>query len=140
MMEFSDVGLLNSDNSLAIVGRKKDMIIRGGENIYPQEIENLIATHPHVKDVQVVGIPDERLGEEVCAVIQLNDGCEIQETELRSFCQGKISHFKIPRYVLFRPHTYFPRTLSGKIKKNLLAEKCYAELCGSEEKLMAAEG
>lgn len=130
---------MNEDDSLVIVGRIKDMIIRGGENIYPTEVENLILTHPHVKDVQVVGIQDERLGEEVCAVIQLIDGCSMDVDQLKQFCHGKISHFKIPKYVLFKDRSFLPETSSGKIKKNVLAQKCYVELCeqSNEEGLVA---
>ncbi|KAI6213140.1 hypothetical protein M3Y94_00114800 [Aphelenchoides besseyi] len=123
-----DVGCLNEDESLSVVGRLKDMIIRGGENIYPAEIENLIANHPHVRDVQVVGIPDDRLGEEVCAVVQLKTDVSMNEAELKAYCRQRISHFKVPRHILFKSYAFFPRTLSGKIQKNVLVQLCLEEL------------
>lgn len=93
----------------------------------------LLATKPnltrHLTHLNTVGIPDERLGEEVCAVIQLNDNCSIDSTELETFCHGKIAHYKIPRFVLFKDRDFLPETSSGKIKKNVLSQKCYAELC-----------
>ncbi|KAI6218987.1 hypothetical protein M3Y99_01681900 [Aphelenchoides fujianensis] len=112
-----DVGCLNDDESLSVVGRLKDMIIRGGENISPAEIEDLIAHHPLVRDVQVVGVPDDRMGEEVCAVVQLKAGGSLDEAQLKAFCRERISHYKCPRYVLFKPAAFFPRTPTGKIKK-----------------------
>ncbi|KAI6186317.1 hypothetical protein M3Y98_00120000 [Aphelenchoides besseyi] len=123
-----DVGCLNEDESLSVVGRLKDMIIRGGENIYPAEIENLIANHPLVRDVQVVGIPDDRLGEEVCAVVQLKTDVLMDEAELKAYCRQRISHFKVPRHILFKSYAFFPRTLSGKIQKNVLVHLCLEEL------------
>ncbi|XP_055691690.1 medium-chain acyl-CoA ligase ACSF2, mitochondrial-like [Lutzomyia longipalpis] len=104
-----------------IVGRLKELIIRGGENIYPQEIENLLATVPQISEVQIIGVPDERLGEEVCAYIRLHQGYEsLTVEEVRDFCNGKIAHFKIPRYV--RIVKDFPRTQSGKVQKFKLVE------------------
>ena len=92
---------MDDDGYVSIVGRIKDMIIRGGENIYPREIEEFLYTHPGVADVQVIGVPDERYGEEVCAWVILQEGAPLDEDELREFCRGKIARFKVPRYVRF---------------------------------------
>lgn len=98
-----------------IVGRAKDMIIRGGENIYPAELEDFFHTHPQVQDVQVVGVKDNRMGEEICACIRLKKGEKTTAEEIKAFCKGKISHFKIPRYIVFV--TDYPLTVSGKVWK-----------------------
>ncbi|XP_040919123.1 medium-chain acyl-CoA ligase ACSF2, mitochondrial-like [Toxotes jaculatrix] len=115
-----DTASLNSLGYCRIEGRIKDMIIRGGENIYPAEIEQFLYTHPKVKEVQVVGVKDERLGEQVCACIRLKEGQTSSTEEIRAFCKGQISQFKIPHYVIF-VHSY-PLTVSGKIKKNILRQ------------------
>ncbi|XP_072224481.1 medium-chain acyl-CoA ligase ACSF2, mitochondrial-like [Leuresthes tenuis] len=115
-----DTASLNSLGYCRIEGRMKDMIIRGGENIYPAEIEEFIFRHPKVKEVQVVGVKDERLGEQVCACIKLREGQTLSAEEIKAFCKGKISHFKIPHYVIFVDS--YPLTVSGKIKKNELRE------------------
>ncbi|XP_039904193.1 medium-chain acyl-CoA ligase ACSF2, mitochondrial-like isoform X1 [Simochromis diagramma] len=115
-----DTASLNSLGYCSIEGRIKDMIIRGGENIYPAEIEQFLYNHPKVKEVQVVGVKDERLGEQVCACIKLKEGQSSSAEEIRAFCKGQISHFKIPHYVLFVDS--YPLTVSGKIKKNILKE------------------
>jgi fatty-acyl-CoA synthase len=96
------------------------MIIRGGENIYPREIEEFLYTHPSVADVQVVGVPDEQFGEEVCAWVRVKPGTAIGEEELKSFCKGQIAHYKIPRYVLFVDE--YPSTVTGKVQKYKLRE------------------
>jgi fatty-acyl-CoA synthase len=98
-----------------ITGRIKDMIIRGGENIYPREIEEFLYTHPKVAEAQVFGVADMKMGEEVCAWIKLMDGETATEEEIRDFCRGQITHFKIPRYVRFVDE--FPMTVTGKIRK-----------------------
>lgn len=116
-----DEATMSEDGRITIRGRIKDMIIRGGENIYPQEIENLIYTHSDVLEVQVVGVPDSRLGEEVCAWIILKPGKSLSEGDVKGFCKGKISYFKIPRYVLFAES--FPKTVSGKIQKHKLRDE-----------------
>jgi fatty-acyl-CoA synthase len=104
------------------VGRIKDMIIRGGENVYPREIEEFLYSHPDIVDVQVIGVPDEKYGEEIMASIKLRDGAEQLTVEaLRAFCQGKIAHFKIPRYVQITDE--FPMTVTGKIQKFKLREQ-----------------
>lgn len=121
-----DIGSLDAYSYLRIEGRIKDMIIRGGENIYPAEIEQFLHTHPKVKEAQVVGVKDERMGEEVCACIKLIDGQECTPEEIRAFCKNNISHFKIPRYVLFV--TSYPLTVTGKIQKNKLREVAEEQL------------
>lgn len=110
-----DIAVLDEDGYGRIVGRMTDMINRGGENVYPVEVENVIYKHPKVADVQVVGIPDERLGEEVCAWIRLNDTVEVTAEEIKHFCKGKVSHFKIPRYIRFVDE--YPMTVTGKVQK-----------------------
>jgi len=110
-----DLAVMRPDGYLNITGRAKDMIIRGGENIYPREIENLLYTHPKVADAQVLGIPDQKLGEAIVAWIRLKTGECAKECEIRDFCQGKIAHFKIPQH--FRFVEQFPMTASGKVQK-----------------------
>uniref|UniRef100_A0A3B4ULS1 Medium-chain acyl-CoA ligase ACSF2, mitochondrial n=1 Tax=Seriola dumerili TaxID=41447 RepID=A0A3B4ULS1_SERDU len=115
-----DTASLNSLGYCRIEGRIKDMIIRGGENIYPAEIEQFLYTHPKVQELEVVGVKDERLGEQVCACIRLKEGHISSTEEIRAFCKGQISHFKIPHYVIFVDS--YPLTVSGKIKKNILKQ------------------
>jgi fatty-acyl-CoA synthase len=103
-----------------ITGRIKDMIIRGGENIYPREIEEFLYTHPDVADVQVVGLPDARYGEEVCAWVRLKPGAVLTEEAVREFCRGRIAHYKVPRYVVFVDE--YPTTVTGKVQKFKLRE------------------
>jgi fatty-acyl-CoA synthase len=110
-----DLGTMNEHGYVRITGRIKDMIIRGGENIYPREIEEFLFTNPKITEVQVFGVEDPKMGEEVCAWIQLKDGETASEEEIRDFCKGQISHFKIPRYVRFVDD--FPMTVTGKIRK-----------------------
>ncbi|XP_072312952.1 medium-chain acyl-CoA ligase ACSF2, mitochondrial isoform X1 [Eucyclogobius newberryi] len=121
-----DIGRLDAYSYLRIEGRIKDMLIRGGENIYPAEIEQFLHTHPKVKEAQVVGVKDERMGEEVCACIKLVDGQECTPEEIKTFCKNNISHYKIPRYVLFV--TSYPLTITGKIQKNKLREVAEEQL------------
>jgi fatty-acyl-CoA synthase len=110
-----DLAVMRPDGYLNITGRAKDMIIRGGENIYPREIENLLYTHPKVADAQVLGIPDQKLGESIVAWIRLKRDESAEENEIRDFCQGKLAHFKIPQH--FRFVEQFPMTASGKVQK-----------------------
>ncbi|GIY52332.1 medium-chain acyl-CoA ligase ACSF2, mitochondrial [Caerostris darwini] len=110
-----DLAMMTEYGFVKLVGRIKDMIIRGGENIYPLEVENFINTHPAVREVHICGVPDKRMGEEACAWLLLKDGMHLTEEEVKAFCKGKISHFKIPRYIMFVEE--FPKTGSGKIKK-----------------------
>jgi fatty-acyl-CoA synthase len=115
-----DLALETPDGYYRITGRIKDMIIRGGENIYPREIEEFLHTHPQVADVQVVGLPDERFGEEVCAWMRLKPGGRLTEEEVKEFCKGKIAHYKVPRYVVFVDE--YPTTVTGKVQKFKLRE------------------
>ncbi|XP_041829387.1 medium-chain acyl-CoA ligase ACSF2, mitochondrial [Melanotaenia boesemani] len=121
-----DIGSMDPYSYLKIDGRSKDMIIRGGENIYPAEIEQFLHTHPKVMEAQVVGVEDVRMGEEVCACIKLVDGQECTAEEIKAYCKGQISHFKIPRYILFV--TSYPLTVTGKIQKHKLREEAEKQL------------
>ena len=125
-MHSGDLATMDDDGYVNIVGRIKDMIIRGGENLYPREIEEFLYTHPAVADAQVIGLPDEKYGEELMAWVQLAPGEELTEDELKAFCQGKIAHFKVPRYVKFVSE--FPMTVTGKVRKVEMREKSIAEL------------
>ncbi|MFB0825135.1 AMP-binding protein [Chromobacterium violaceum] len=117
-MHTGDLASMREDGSVNIVGRVKDMVIRGGENVYPREIEEFLYRHPKIQDVQVIGVPDARYGEELCAWIRLRDGECATEEDIRSFCQGQIAHYKIPRYIEFVDS--FPMTVTGKIQKYLM--------------------
>ena len=108
------------------------MVIRGGENVYPREIEEFLYRHPKVQDVQVVGLPDKKYGEELCAWIITKPGQTLSEDEVREFCKGKIAHYKVPRYMKFVGE--FPMTVTGKIQKFRIREAMVAELGLSEEK------
>lgn len=120
-----DLGILHEDGCVHLTGRSRDVIIRGGENIYPREVEEFLYTHPKVGEAQVVGIPDARLGEIVVAWVRLRPGVEATEAEIRGFCEGQIAYFKIPTYVRFVED--FPATLSGKIQKYKMREFEIAE-------------
>ncbi len=115
-----DLAVRQPDGYFRITGRIKDLIIRGGENIYPREIEEFLYTHPAVADVQVVGLPDERFGEEVSAWVRLKPGARLTEDELKEYCRGRIAHYKVPRYVVFVDE--YPTTVTGKIQKFWLRE------------------
>jgi fatty-acyl-CoA synthase len=115
-----DLGVMNEDGYVHLTGRAKDMIIRGGENIYPREVEEFLYMHPKVAEVQVLGLPDERLGETVLAWIRLKNGETASEDEIRGFCEGKIAYFKIPQYVRFVEQ--FPMTVTGKVQKFRIRE------------------
>jgi fatty-acyl-CoA synthase len=118
-MHTGDLATMDADGYLNIVGRIKDMIIRGGENIYPREIEEFLYGHPDIVDVQVIGVPDERYGEAVMAWVRLRPGAaELTAEAVRAYCDGKIAHYKIPRYVASTDE--FPMTVTGKIQKYLL--------------------
>jgi fatty-acyl-CoA synthase len=114
-MHTGDLATMDEQGYVRIVGRIKDMVIRGGENVYPREIEEFLYTHPKVADVQVIGVPDERYGEELMAWIILRPGASLSEDEVKAFCKGQIAHFKIPRYVKFVDS--FPMTVTGKVQK-----------------------
>jgi fatty-acyl-CoA synthase len=125
-MHTGDLAVMDEAGYLNIVGRIKDMIIRGGENVYPREIEEFLYSHPAIEDVQVIGVPDARLGEEICAWVKLRPGQPLTEEELRAFCTGKIAHFKIPRYL--RITGEFPMTVTGKVQKFKMREASITEL------------
>jgi len=125
-MHTGDQAVMAGDGYVRIVGRIKDMIIRGGENVYPREVEEFLYTHPDIADVQVVGVPDERFGEEVCAWVIPREGAAVDPDEVRAFCQGRIAHYKIPRYV--RETGEFPMTVTGKVRKVELRERAIEEL------------
>ena len=125
-MHTGDLATMDADGYVNIVGRIKDMIIRGGENIYPREIEEFIYAHPDVSDVQVIGVPSEKYGEEVMAWVRLRDGAQLTEEQLNEYCRGKISTYKIPRYWKFVDG--FPMTVTGKIQKFKMREVAVDEL------------
>jgi len=125
-MHTGDLAVIDSDGFATIVGRSKDMVIRGGENIYPREVEEYLYRHPKVLDVQCVGVPDERYGEELCACIVVRPGETLDEADIRAFCSGQIAHYKVPRYIRFVEA--FPMTVTGKIQKYLLRQQIAAEL------------
>jgi fatty-acyl-CoA synthase len=104
-----------------ITGRIKDMVIRGGENIYPREIEEFLFTHPSIEQSAVVGVPDDKYGEELCAWIKLREGADLTEDEVRDFCRAALAHYKVPRYVRFVDT--FPQTVTGKIQKFKIREE-----------------
>jgi len=130
-MHTGDQATIDEEGFCKIVGRIKDMVIRGGENVYPREIEEFLYRHPKVQDVQVIGVPDEKYGEELCAWVCLKDGEEANTEEIRAFCQGQIAHYKIPRYVKFVDG--FPMTVTGKIQKFKMREETIAELSLEEQ-------
>jgi fatty-acyl-CoA synthase len=120
-MHTGDLATMDDEGYLRIVGRSKDMIIRGGENVYPREIEEYLYTHPDVADVQVVGVPDLRYGEESAAYVILREGADVDGEALREFCRGRIAHYKVPRYVSIVDA--FPMTVTGKVQKFKLRER-----------------
>jgi len=117
-----DLGVMDAEGYITITGRSKDMVIRGGENIYPREIEEFLFK-------QVFGVPDEHYGEELCAWIRLKDGCIATEEDIRGFCRGQITHFKIPRYVRFVDA--YPMTVTGKVQKFMMREMMTTELASA---------
>jgi len=125
-MHTGDIGVMQPDGYINIVGRLKDMIIRGGENIYPREIEELLHTHPEISDAQVIGVPSEKYGEELMAWIKLKENAKVTEEEVTEFCRDKISYYKIPRYIKFVDE--FPMTVTGKIQKFKMKEMAVKEL------------
>jgi fatty-acyl-CoA synthase len=125
-MHTGDLAVMDAAGYLNIVGRIKDMVIRGGENVYPREVEEFLYTHPLIEDVQVIGVPDEKYGEELCAWVQLRADSELTGEDIRAYCTGKIAHYKIPRYVRFTGD--FPMTVTGKVQKFKMREVSIAEL------------
>jgi len=125
-MHTGDLAVMDNAGYLNIVGRIKDMVIRGGENVYPREVEEFLYTHPAIEDVQVIGVPDEKYGEELCAWVKVRPGTELTAEDVRAFCAGKIAHYKIPRYVHLTQD--FPMTVTGKVQKFKMREASIAEL------------
>jgi fatty-acyl-CoA synthase len=126
-MHTGDLAVMREDGYCNIVGRIKDMVIRGGENVYPREVEEFLYTHPDVEDVQVIGVPDERYGEELCAWIRMREGRPPLNAEsVRAFCEGRLAHYKIPRYIMVVDE--FPMTVTGKIRKVQMREEAARRL------------
>jgi fatty-acyl-CoA synthase len=124
-----DIASIDDAGYCRIVGRVKDMLIRGGENIYPREIEEFLYTHPKVEEVEIIGVPDPKYGEEVCAWIKLHEGQQATAEEMREFCKGHIAHFKIPKYIKFVET--FPMTVTGKVQKFVMREQMREELAAT---------
>jgi fatty-acyl-CoA synthase len=133
-MHTGDLATMDADGYCNIVGRIKDMVIRGGENVYPREIEEFLYRHPKIQDVQVFGIPDERYGEELCAWIKVRGGEELTAEEVRDFCRDQIAHYKVPRHIRFVEE--FPMTVTGKMQKFIMRERMAADL-GVQEAVTA---
>ena len=131
-MHTGDLATIDAEGYCNIVGRIKDMIIRGGENVYPREVEEFLYGHPDIEDVQIIGVPDERFGEQLCAWIKLRDGTSVTTEQIQDFCKGQIAHFKIPHYVKFVDS--FPMTVTGKVQKFLMREQMMQELELREER------
>ena len=125
-MHTGDLAVMDQAGYLNIVGRIKDMVIRGGENIYPREIEEFLYGHPAIEEVQVIGVPDPKYGEELCAWIRLRPGTQLDADQVRAYCKGKIAHYKVPRYIRFT--TDFPMTVTGKIQKFKMRQTSTTEL------------
>ncbi|HSS09710.1 MAG TPA: AMP-binding protein, partial [Acidimicrobiales bacterium] len=125
-MHTGDLATMDDDGYLNIVGRIKDMIIRGGENVYPREIEEFLYSHPDISDVQVIGVPDRKYGEEIMAWVRVREGGSISEQDVRAYCEDRIAHFKIPRYIKFVDE--FPMTVTGKIQKFKMRDQAIGEL------------
>ena len=125
-MHTGDLAVMDDEGYVSIVGRIKDMIIRGGENVYPREIEEFLYTHPDIVDVQVIGVPDMRYGEEVMAWVQLREDADTTDENIREFCRASIAHYKVPRYIKFTDS--FPMTITGKIQKFKMREQSIEEL------------
>jgi fatty-acyl-CoA synthase len=129
-MHTGDLATMDDEGYLNIVGRIKDMIIRGGENVYPREIEEFLFTHPDIVDVQVIGVPDVRYGEEIMAWVRAREGADLTTESVRAFCEGRIAHFKVPRYVQVTDE--FPMTVTGKVQKYKMREAAI-ELLGLQD-------
>jgi len=131
-MHTGDLATIDDEGYCNIVGRIKDMVIRGGENVFPREIEEYLFRHPKIEDVQVIGVPDPKFGEEICAWVKLRAGEASSREEIVAFCKGQIAHYKIPRYVKFVDS--FPMTVTGKIQKFEMRKAMIAELNLAEAK------
>jgi fatty-acyl-CoA synthase len=125
-MHTGDLAVIDADGYCRIVGRLKDMIIRGGENVYPREIEEFLYGHPKIRDVQVFGVPDAKFGEQVCAWIRLREGSAASAAEIQDYCRHHLAYYKVPHYVRFVDT--FPMTVTGKIQKYLMRDAMAAEL------------
>ena len=125
-MHTGDLATMDEDGYISIVGRIKDMIIRGGENVYPKEIEEFLSKHELIDNVQVIGIPDEKYGEEICAWVQLKSGSQLTVEEIKAYCDGQITHFKIPKYIKFVEE--YPMTVTGKIRKVEMRRRMMEEM------------
>ena len=125
-MHTGDTAVMDLDGYVIIVGRIKDMIVRGGENIYPREIEEYLIAHKDIEDVQVTGVPDEKFGEEIIAWVKLNGDSDLSEDDVKGFCKGRIAHYKVPRYIRFCKE--FPMTVTGKVQKYKMREISIGEL------------
>jgi fatty-acyl-CoA synthase len=132
-MHTGDLGTMDADGYITITGRSKDMVIRGGDNIYPREVEEFLFQHPGVADVQAFGVPDNYYGEELCAWIRLKHGAIATEEEIKAFCRGRITYFKIPRYVRFVES--YPMTVTGKVQKYVMREMMTKELSSMHDKM-----
>jgi fatty-acyl-CoA synthase len=121
-----DIATMDAFGYVRIVGRIKDMIIRGGENVYPREVEEFLYQHPAISEVQVFGIPDKKMGEEVCAWVQVNEGATLSADDIKAFCKDQITHFKIPRHIRFVSE--YPMTVTGKIQKFVMRDEMLASL------------
>jgi fatty-acyl-CoA synthase len=131
-MHTGDLATMDAEGYVNIVGRIKDMVIRGGENVYPREIEEFLYRHPKIQDVQVVGVPDRKYGEELCAWVIVKADQTLTEDEVRDFCKGQIAHYKVPRYIRFVDA--FPMTVTGKIQKYRIREMMKEQLGLDEDK------
>jgi fatty-acyl-CoA synthase len=125
-MHTGDLATMDDEGYVNIVGRSKDMVIRGGENVYPREVEEFLYSHPSIADVQVIGVPDQRYGEELMAWVIPREGASLDADAVREFCQGRIAHYKIPRYV--KTVDAFPMTVTGKVQKFKMREQAIDEL------------
>ncbi|HEV2654602.1 MAG TPA: AMP-binding protein [Ktedonobacteraceae bacterium] len=125
-MHTGDLATMDAEGYVNIVGRIKDLIIRGGENVYPREVEEFLYTHPKISDVQVIGVPDPKYGEEIVAWVKLNDGAQATPEEIQEFCKGQIAHYKMPRHIIFVEN--FPMTVTGKIQKYLMRQQTIEQL------------
>jgi fatty-acyl-CoA synthase len=131
-MRTGDLATMDADGYCNIVGRIKDMVIRGGENVYPREVEEFLYRHAAIQDVQVFGVPDARYGEEICAWIKVRAGERLTEQDVKAFCQGQIAHYKVPRHIRFVED--FPMTVTGKVQKFIMRQTMTQELGQSEAK------
>jgi fatty-acyl-CoA synthase len=131
-MHTGDLATIDAEGYCNIVGRLKDMVIRGGENIYPREVEEFLYTHPDIADVQVFGVPDQQYGEQLCAWIRPKPGVALTEQQVTAFCQGAIAHYKIPKYIRFVED--FPMTVTGKIQKFVMRQTMIEELNLSQDR------